>query len=444
MSASLIRVQEGGSLPTSKYIKKMSAWFKKTPESTDHILPRSAHELSRQHISASALKVLYRLHNNGFSAYLVGGGVRDLLLGKQSKDFDVVTNATPDEVRDLFSNSRIIGRRFKIVHVVFHEETIEVSTFRAQKQNHRGRSARIRYENTFGSLEEDVWRRDFTVNALYYNIADFSILDHVGGMNDLKRGMLCMIGDPAQRFQEDPVRLLRAIRFKAKLDFRMHNAVDRSVRRLAHLLQSVPSSRLLHEFEKLFFTGYACAVFYELQSYDYLSLLMPSVNTLISQTNSESIKKLIQLGLENTDQRYQQGKSLNPAFLFAVVLWPVLMEKLLIQQEVHKRFFNALHAAIQQTIAEQQVIISIPKRYFAMIRSIWVLQFALERRRPKRVRSLLRHRYFRAAMDLLELRAASGEDLQEISRWWRHLESADEAVVDNAISQHARGYSKKA
>lgn len=423
-------------MSAKKVIAHLKNWFKKDQPVECRVIPREAHALSREHISSAALKVLYRLHQSDYSAYLVGGGVRDLLLGVPSKDFDVVTDATPEQVKALFKNSRIIGRRFKIVHVVFKDEIIEVSTFRAQKQFSKGRSKRIKYENTYGSLEEDVWRRDFTINSLYYNISDFSILDYTDGLADLQRGVIRMIGDPVKRFKEDPVRLLRAIRFKAKLGFQLEPKLEMEVRRMRDSLINVPASRLLHEFEKLFFTGYARDVFHALDEYGYLALLMPEVSIALDSSKTGAVKDLLERSLVNTDTRHRDGRPLNPAFLFSVMLWPVLMEKLLEQQELHSRFYNALHAAIQMTLNSQQEVISIPKRYISMIRAIWVLQFGLVKRRPKRILSFRRHRYFRAAMDLLELRTSAGEDLEAIATWWRELETLNEADAKEFVQDY--------
>ena len=428
-----VRIEKRIVLSAKKIAKVVSRWWRQADAAEQHHIPRGAHSLSRQQLSSSVLKVLYRLHKSGFEAYLVGGGVRDLLLNRVSKDFDVATNATPDEIRGLFVNSRIIGRRFQIVHVVFHEETIEVSTFRAAEQQDDKPQSKIQFENTFGCLEEDVWRRDFTVNALYYNISDFSILDYAGGMADLAQKKVKMIGDPILRFKEDPVRLLRAIRFVAKLNFNMEKKTEEGVNTLSELLRQVPGSRLLHEFEKMFLSGYAAVTFKALESYDYLKLLFPELPAILVKKN-KAARKLLNFGLENTDKRYSQQLSLSAGFFLSVMLWPVFVARLHDEEDQYSHFYSALHGSIQQTIQQQQAILSIPKRHSAMMRSVWVLQFNLERRRPKRVKSLLRHRYFRAAMDLLELRAKVDKELLSLARWWRTLEDSDAESVADLIS----------
>jgi poly(A) polymerase len=405
-------------------------------------IKRSKHALSRKQLSKNAVKVLYRLSKSGYQAYLVGGGVRDVLLQRSSKDYDVATDATPEQIRKCFVNSRIIGRRFRLVHVYFHGEIIEVSTFRAAAdQADEAELQMIRSDNTFGSLEDDVWRRDFTVNALYYNIADFSILDLVGGMADLKRRKLRMIGDPVQRFHEDPIRLLRAIRFAAKLNFKMEPQLDQAVRELPHLLSEVPGSRLLHEFEKLYFSGYAAVTFKVMEQYGYLKVTVPGLASCLQQDQSRVGRQLIDLALEATDCRYADKQSLNPGFLLAVMMWPVFQLKLASAQQQDERFFRAVHQAMQQTVIEQSRSISIPKRYVNIIHSVWLLQYYFINRRPKRIYFVLQHRYFRAAIDLMELRVAAGESgLAEIAKWWRGLSTAKRSAQEKVIKAWREDY----
>ena len=419
-------------MSAKKLARAVSKWWRKPSETEGYCIPRGSHSLSRKQLSESVLKVLYRLHRNGFEAYLVGGGVRDLLLKSPSKDFDVATNATPEQVRELFANSRIIGRRFKIVHVVYKAETIEVSTFRAAQQEAQDGRSKIQYENTFGNLEEDVWRRDFTVNALYYNIKDFSIVDYAGGMADLKARKLKMIGDPVARFKEDPVRLLRAIRFVAKLKFTMDKSTENGVNTLSSLLVEVPGARLLHEFEKMFLTGHAEVTFLALESYNYLDLLFPELKRVLTKKNNY-VRKFITAGLKSTDTRFSKQQSLSSGFFLGVLLWMIFEARLKTDVEQYSHYYAAINGSIHETIAQQQTIISIPKRNSAMMRSMWVLQFNLEKRRPKRVKSLLRHRYYRAAMDLLELRAQVDKLLVAKAKWWRQIEKSDEDETEAMI-----------
>ena len=403
-----------------KVFKKL---FKRSvPQHVDSsvCIPRSAHALSRQDLSENALKVLYRLHKKGFQAYLVGGGVRDTLLQKPTKDFDIATDATPEQIRDIFINSRIIGRRFRLVHVSFRGEIIEVSTFRGAQKNTEEDDARrfVRFDNTFGTIEEDAWRRDFSINALYYNIADFSIVDYTGGMQDLNNRCLRIIGDAEQRFHEDPVRLLRALRFAAKLDFILDADTEIAVRKLPHLLAHVPPSRLLLEFEKLFFNGHALQVFRRLDDYAYLAALVPSLPTVLEGVDGDLNRCLLEAALQSTDERYQQQKSLNPAFLLAALLWPALQQRIEKISADGVSLHQALHVAIAQVLEQQRSVLTIPRRYTTMMRSVWVLQYHFARRRPKRVATILGHRFFRAAIDLLELRARSGEQVEDLFQWW--------------------------
>jgi len=382
---------------------------------------RSQHTISRKNISENALKVLYRLHKAGCAAYLVGGGVRDLLLQKKPKDFDIVTDVLPQQVRKIFINSRIIGRRFRLVHVYYPSEIIEVSTFRANTEE-----AISEDDNVYGTIEEDAWRRDFTVNALFYNIADFSVIDFTDGMRDIKLKLIRMIGDPKQRYHEDPVRLLRAIRLAAKLDFEIEAQTEAPILELGHLLQHVPSSRLFDEILKLFFTGYANVTFDRLRHYHYMRILFPETMQAIHEGKRKVDLQLLKLAMRATDQRYHQGQSLNPGFLISILLWPALQKRLNELTKKSNKFYQQLHNAIDDVFTEQNQSVMIPRRLKAMMRSIWVIQFHLQRRRASRALRLLGHRYFRAAIDFLELRVKAGETKhREIYEWWHDLQMAN-------------------
>ncbi len=409
------------------------------------VFERSDHTISRKAISERALKVLRRLKKEGHAAYLVGGGVRDLLLDQSPKDFDIVTNAYPQEVHRLFRNSRIIGRRFRLVHVYFHREVIEVSTFRANTQDDNAEfdeefPSMIRNDNVYGTIEEDAWRRDFTVNAMYYNIADYNVIDYTGGMNDLHRKVIRMIGDPVQRYHEDPVRLLRAIRLAAKLDFTIEKHTEQPIKKLAHLLEHVSSSRLFDEVMKLFFTGHAEVTYQRLQHYGYMKMLFPMAMEALQSRDSDIDAAFIKAALQATDQRFQEDKSLNPGFLFSVVLWPVLQYQLG-DMANSRRSFQGMHTAIDDIFVRQNAMVAIPRKLKAMIRSIWVMQYHMLKRRPTRAVRVIQHRYFRAAIDFLELRVAAGEtNFSELAQWWRKLESVGAKKREKMLAQLARPY----
>jgi poly(A) polymerase len=407
--------------------KKISEWAKRVFRSKKQkqasgctITPRSEHSVSRDHISPNALKVLYKLKDAGHAAYLVGGGVRDVLLNRQPKDFDVATDAHPEKIRKIFRNSRIIGRRFQLVHVFFGEENIEVSTFRANTIQ-QTRNDMIYRDNAFGTIEEDAWRRDFTVNALYYNIADFSIVDYCGGMHDLKHRLIRMIGDPSQRYHEDPVRLIRAIRLSAKLNLHIETKTESALVALPHLLKHVPTSRLFDECIKLFFEGNAEVVFEKLQHYRYLAVLFPQVACMHDHPKHE---KMVSLALKATDDRVRGGETVNPAFLFSVFLWPALQAEIHHFRHEKKKFFMRLHKAIDDVVNKQLETVMISKRFQYVIHAVWVLQFQLEKRRPSRILTVFQHRYFRAAIDFMQLRVASGEISADIFNWWKCFQDA--------------------
>jgi len=411
-------------------------FFKPGPQT----IARKHHSISRKDISENALKVLYRLNASGYKAYIVGGGVRDLLLNRRPKDYDIATDAHPEEIRDVFRNSRIIGRRFKLVHVFFPDEIIEVSTFRANViekfdkhpdlEDQDETPIMLQADNTYGTMEEDAWRRDFTVNALYYGTEDFALSDYTGGMQDLKKKSIRMIGDPLQRYHEDPVRLLRAIRLAAKLNFSIEAKTKGPLLKLAHLLQHVPKARLFDELLKLFFEGYSLAVYEKLKNYGYFKALFPHLDSLF---NEKRWKKLIELALKASDARFAEGKSLNPAFLLAIFLWP-LVQKLLNDQKHSKTpFFHRLNHAMAQALDLQCETIAIPRRFTATMQAIWVAQYHLERRRKSRIIRIMEQRYFRAAFDFLSLRADAGEPLREMANWWQKIQVVNTAQQDKMI-----------
>ena len=293
---------------------------------TPTVIPRSQHIISRMQISDSALKVLYRLKNAKYKAYLVGGAVRDILLGRKPKDFDVVTDAKPEQIRELFRNCRLIGRRFRLAHIQFGKEIIEVSTFRAphhisDKSEGHAKDGRIIRDNVYGDIDDDVWRRDFTINALFYNIEDFSIIDYVGGIKDLETGQLRLIGDPKKRYVEDPVRMLRAIRFSSKLGLSIHSTTESSIGVYSNLLENIPSARLYEEILKLFMSGHALETFTSLRKYNLFKYLFPQMDQLLAQIEQDYSHQFIINALKNTSDEIDDFKySLNRDYIFIISL----------------------------------------------------------------------------------------------------------------------------
>jgi len=393
------------------------------------VIARSDHCISRKDISNAALKVLYRLRDGGYEAYLVGGGVRDLLLGGNPKDFDVATSATPEEVHKLFNNSRLIGRRFRLVHVRFGREIIEVATFRAPAgsdgDDHQvAEEGRVLRDNVWGTVEDDALRRDFTVNSLFYGVEDFAIRDYVGGFADMEARQLRLIGDPEQRYREDPVRMLRAARFAAKLDFTIEAATAEPISRLAHLLDNIPPARLWDEFGKLFQSGYALASWRQLQYYDLTHHLFPLTAMWLNNDADGTRAHYIEQSLSNTDQRVAEGKPITPMFLFAVLLWgPVSGRARQLMNDENMSGVQALVAAGAELTGMQCGRIAIPKRFSFPMREILQMQPRFEGRKGKRAQALLAHRRFRAAYDLYLLRGLLGEVPPEDLDWWTEAQA---------------------
>jgi len=392
-------------------------------------VPRSEHSISRANISPNALKVLYRLRQAGFQAHLVGGGVRDLLLGREPKDFDVATDAEPEEVRAVFRNCRLIGRRFRLAHVHFGPEIIEVATFRGQnpdvaEADRRVENGLIVRDNAYGSIEEDALRRDFTVNALYYDIGDFSVLDYTNGLEDLRAGRLRLIGDdPRRRYREDPVRMLRAVRFACKLGFNIDPTCEEPMRELGHLLQDIAAARLFDELLKLFQTGFGLAAFEKLRHYGLFGHLFPDTEACLACEEQDFPITFVSRGLANTDARVLQDQPVTPSFLFAVLLWEPVRQR---YQELLDRGREPIEAMIlagSEIAARQQSRVAIPKRFSLPMREIWDLQPRLEQRQGTRPHRLLGHPRLRAAYDFLLLRAAAGEADPELADWWTRFQA---------------------
>ena len=405
------------------------------------VLTRDKHPVSRQLISPSALKVLYRLNKGGFDAYLVGGGVRDILLGLKPKDFDIATNATPDEIKDLFRNCRLIGRRFRLAHIVFGREIIEVATFRGHhdekdqqdkkisKQSEHGMLLR---DNIYGSIEEDAQRRDFTINALYYSTKDFKVFDFANGVKDVENRIIRLIGDPKTRYREDPVRMLRAIRFATKLDMEISEETRAPITELAPLMENIPAARMFEEFLKMFISGKAVANFEQLRAYNLFTYFFPAVEQALN-ANDELLERFITQALKNTDKRINNSQRVTPAFLFAAMLWYPL-QKVIQQINANNSLApqDAFFAGLNEILPEQQRSIAIPKRLQAVMKDIWILQDKLARRDGKRAFKSFEHPKFRAGYDFLLLRAQieNTAELNELAKWWTDFQNvSNEARV---------------
>ncbi len=401
------------------------------------IIPRDQHTISRRDISPNALRVLYRLREGGHHAYLVGGAVRDLLAGGHPKDFDVATDATPEQVKHLFRNCRLIGRRFRLAHVVFGREVIEVATFRANiddgsgdRQLHEG--GRLLRDNVYGSIEDDAVRRDFTANALYYAIEDFSVRDYVGGFDDVQNRVLKLIGDPEGRYREDPVRMLRAIRLAAKLDFSIDEATAAPIPVLAPLLAESAPARLFEECLKLFLSGHAVAGFERLERHGLLKALFPETASALASNRSGALRRMLLEGLRGTDVRVRAEEPVSPAFLFALLLWPAYCRALIALQAEGMHAVEAQRRAADRVTVHQLSTIALPRRFSLPMQEIWLLQTRFPQRQRKRVMRTLAHPRFRAAFDFLQLRRFASDEHAEDVEFWR--EAQDDP--DNAIAAH--------
>lgn len=379
--------------------------------------------------------MLYRLRSAGFRGYLVGGGVRDLLLGREPKDFDIVTDARPEQIRDLFRNCRLIGRRFRLAHVRFRDEIIEVATFRAlhdtedeadvEENDRQTSNGRILHDNVFGTIEEDAWRRDFTVNALFYNVEDFAVVDYVGGMADIKTGVLRLIGDAEQRYREDPVRMLRAVRFAAKLGFRIHPDTEAPLARLAPLLFDIPPARLFEEVLKLFLGGYALQTFELLRHHSLFAPLFAQTEQSLSHEEKGFPITFVARALANTDARIAEDKPVTPAFLFAALLWEPVRERAKALQAAGESEQAALQQAADEVLARQVEQVAIPRRFSVPMREIWNLQARLGQPGGRRAWRIASHPRFRASYDFFVLRAESGEIEQAMADWWTRFQEVD-------------------
>ena len=405
----------------------------KKSDAGPRILPLAQHGIRREQIHACALKVTDTLAREGYAAFVVGGAVRDLLLGREPKDFDVATNATPDEVRHLFRRSRVIGRRFQIVHVYCGPDLIEVTTFRAatppaEDEEEDGRvtaaDGMLLRDNVFGTQEEDAARRDFTVNALYYDPVKQEIWDGHGGVADAQKKLLRMIGDPARRFREDPVRMLRAARFAAKLDFHIDADTRAPIAELASMLARIPASRLFDEMMKLLLSGHAERGVRQLRAEGLHHGILPMLDAIL---DDPARQKFLHHALHDTDQRVRQGHSASPAFMLACLLWFDMRRELERKrgQGLHEQ--SALYEAMDTVLERQRRALAFPRRFDGMIKEIWSLQSRFEQRSGARPFRLLSHPRLSAGYDFLLIRAESGDADQELADWWDRFMEAGEA-----------------
>jgi poly(A) polymerase len=402
------------------------------------VIPATEHGIRRESISYGARKVCEVLRSHNYDAYVVGGAVRDLMLGVQPKDFDVATSATPEEVHKLIRRSRLIGRRFRLVHAVFHDEVVEVSTFRAmnladiEDEDARGERSsertrvvdqhgRVVRDNVWGDREQDAARRDFTVNALYYDPASESLVDYHHGVRDLKKRRLRIIGDPHTRYREDPVRMLRAVRLAAKLDFHIDPKTRAPIRAMALMMENVPPARLFDEMLKLLLSGHAAACVHRLRTEGLHHGLLPMLDVILEQPLGE---KFVNLALAHTDQRIREERPVSPAFLFAALLWHEVLAAWRAREKKGERTIPALYAAMDAVLDIQTDKLAIPRRLTATMKEIWVLQPRFEQRSGRRPFTLLEHPRLRAGYDFLQLRAESGEAPMELVDWWRRFMDA--------------------
>ena len=415
-------------------LKKL--WHKMVPQKRKlqkKVLHFSDHHIDAGMLSFAAEKVVTRLQQAGYEAYVVGGAVRDLLLGIEPKDFDVATNATPEEVRKVFRRSRIIGRRFQIVHVMVGPETIEVTTFRGAGKVQQNEHGRIMKDNTYGSMEEDALRRDFTCNALYYDPVHRQVVDFHNGFEDIRAKRLVMIGDAAGRYQEDPVRILRAVRLSGKLGFEVSEETLAPIAECAQRLRHEPVARLFDEIMKLLFSGHARSCLQQFEKLGVAAEIHPLLDALQRAAKGKQ-PNIVTLSLKNTDERLRADKSVSVGFVLAAVLWPDVNLRWQQRQKNGERSVAALNGAISDLREDMEKGWGVPQRFAATMREIWVLQPQFDNRRGARPFRLLSQERFRAAYDFLVLRAQLGEVDQELADWWTVFQHADELTRQEMAS----------
>ena len=389
------------------------------PLNDDTSLPEiytvSDHHIRKEHVDKKARSIISKLNEAGHKAYIVGGFVRDSLMGKNPKDCDIVTNATPEEIKEIIPRTRIIGRRFKIVHARAGKEIIEISTFRSssQKDTKKSNKGILLRDNNYGTIEEDAFRRDFTINSLYLDIERMEVLDFVGGFKDLQEGILRCIGDSSKRFREDPVRIIRAVRFKSKLGLALERKLEKDMSKSSYLLGEISSGRKYEETLKMFLTGNGYSIMAEMQNYKITEYLLPLTKNFM---NAKKDRRLIFNALKDTDKRFNQNKTLTPSFLFAVLLWPALINKI---GEVNSKRIKIpkVSKVANLILKKHNEYCFIPKRIQSSIKEIWEIQVMLLRI-PEKSQITLKHKRFKAAYDFLLLREKSGEDLGGAGDWW--------------------------
>lgn len=426
--------------------------------STPHIasqfttIDKQEHKISKGQLNDNVINILKKLKQAGFQAYIVGGGVRDLLLGYKPKDFDIATDAKPEQVRGLFKNSRIIGRRFKLIHIYFGREIIEVATFRAppnpddkipnNSNEHHIVEGRIIRDNIYGSLDDDIWRRDFTINALYYDAIDEIIIDYCNGYADLKNHCIKTLGKPEIRYREDPVRMLRALRFSAKLDFTIEKEALRPIAdsEYKNLLDDIPSARLFEEYNKFFLTGHSEKSFYTLKKHQLLHKLFPYTATDVLEAKHPQHLSFIHAVLQSTDKRINNDLPVNPAFLLAALLWhPLHQEYSKLSSKKHGREYLWRQAS-HTLLKNQNQHLSIPKRFTKVIEDIWYLQRLFVKKHPKAVHKAAKHVKFRAGFDFMMLRNEVEPVNEQILNWWRTYEAADDNARKEMLKQYDQEY----
>ncbi|MFU8832223.1 MAG: polynucleotide adenylyltransferase PcnB [Wenzhouxiangella sp.] len=404
------------------------------------IISRQEHGIQLRNVSPNACKVIERLQAAGFAAYIVGGGVRDLLLDARPKDFDVATSATPEQVKSVFSSARLIGRRFRLAHVRFGREVIEVATFRGggdgESEHREVEQGRLVRDNVFGSEKEDAARRDFTINALMYDPATETIRDHVDGYRDVIDRHLRLIGDPTTRYREDPVRLLRAVRFMVKLDLTIEPNTAEPMVSMAPLLRDIPPARLFEEILKLFLTGYAWPTYQALVREALWPELFPNL------FDSDNPPPMVEQTLKNTDQRVAEGLPVTPGFLFAAFFWPRVKQRADELIAAGAVPVEALAEAGEEAISEQARRVAIHRRFSSMSKEIWCMQPRFEKRRGKRALAMIGERRFRAAYDFLLLRVLEEPELEELAKWWtdiQQVEGENRESMANAAPGQGKG-----
>ena len=404
----------------------------KVNKPTPLILSASKLGISPESVQSKALTILNALHEANYEAYLVGGCVRDLLLGVEPKDFDIATNAHPEQIKAVLPSTRIIGRRFRLAHVHFGREYFEVATFRAPHDNSDrgqvGQDGRILHDNVYGTIEEDAVRRDFAINALFYNVHTDEILDFAGGMDDLEKRQLRMIGDPEARYREDPVRMLRAMRFSAKLGLSIESDSEAPIRELAPLLGNIAPARLFDEALKLFHSGKANSVLQLLREYGLFNSLFPATESALQSDESGHFQALINDALQNTDNRINDGMSVTPAFLFAVMLWLPMRRAESAYREESYPDPQCIQLAANDILSNQVRHTAVPRRFSNVTREIWLLQSRFNQKNCRRARLFTENRRFRAAFDFLCLRSVAEENvtLQADAAWWEEFQKASE------------------